>query len=72
MSVLNTVMPITAVSASSKMSQYNFEIIDSTFKANGANTMQATVQPESQTNREERTFIPLLCNDHISRPKQGG
>jgi hypothetical protein len=53
------------------MIPYNFEIVDSTFKANGANTMQATVQRQ-KPNQQEECGLYSACNDHISRPKQGG
>jgi hypothetical protein len=40
------------------MIPYNFEIVDSTFKANGANTMQATVQRQ-KPNQQEECGLPL-------------
>jgi hypothetical protein len=42
------------------MVPYNFEIVDSTFKANGANTIQATVQRQKKPNQQRNVaFIPL-------------
>jgi hypothetical protein len=62
-----------AVSKVCKMIPYNFEIVDSTFKANGANidTSNGPAPKKAKTNREE-CISYSACNDHFQTPKQGG